>query len=258
VVDYSPIDQSPMIGYVLFPTRWHTTPPANAFDIAIPVDDGVQITCRFHKTEDRWPWVLYFHGNGEVVGDYDDTATFYSAIGLNLVVADYRGYGASTGTPTLNGLTRDAHTIFKAVRTELTAKNLDAKLWIMGRSLGSISGLELAYHYPGDIKGLILESGFVCIVRVMEHLGVPTSGTSLEEIDAACVGIAQGVTVPTLIIHGDQDTIVPIVEAYNLERYIPAARKEMVIIGGADHNTIMFAGFDEYFDAIRRFVEEGS
>jgi pimeloyl-ACP methyl ester carboxylesterase len=100
------------------------------------------------------PW------DGEVVSDYDDVSPFYHQKKLNLVVADYRGYGASNGIPTLTDLIHDSHLIFKEVKEELSRRNLRSDLWVMGRSLGSISALELAYHYQEEMKGLIVESGF--------------------------------------------------------------------------------------------------
>ena len=97
--DYSEIDNSPALQYIFYPRTTHSKPPFNAFDKVIPVDEDVAITCRFYKGNDAWPWIVFFHGNGEVVSDYDNIAPFYTKRELNLVVTDYRGYGASTGTP---------------------------------------------------------------------------------------------------------------------------------------------------------------
>ncbi|MFZ5596705.1 MAG: alpha/beta hydrolase, partial [Bacillota bacterium] len=89
--DYSLLDQPGLIKFLFFPRKYHTACPANAFDTAFPVDRDVSITCRFHVAGRDLPWVLYFHGNGEVVSDYDQIAPIYNEIGLNMVVADYRG-----------------------------------------------------------------------------------------------------------------------------------------------------------------------
>jgi pimeloyl-ACP methyl ester carboxylesterase len=128
---------------------------------------------REKKREILFPWILFFHGNGEVVSDYDDIAPFYGRLGLNLTVADYRGYGASSGEPTFTNLVEDAHLIFSAVRKELSSKGFSENLWIMGRSLGSISALELGYHYGDQIQGLVIESGFASVTGLIRHLGLP-------------------------------------------------------------------------------------
>jgi len=189
------------------------------------------------------------------VSDYDEISPFYHQGKINLVVADYRGYGASSGTPTLTDLVQDAHVIFKEVRGELLRRNLRKDLWVMGRSLGSISGLELAYHYQKEIQGLIIESGFPSIVRIMVHLGIPAQVMGLEKLDQECLERIKKVFLPTLIIHGEQDSLVPLENAREIYRYLGAAEKELLVIPSATHNDIMLVGFKDYFKAIRKFVE---
>jgi alpha-beta hydrolase superfamily lysophospholipase len=204
----------------------------------------------------KWPWILFFHGNGEVVSDYDEISPLYHQKELNLVVADYRGYGVSSGIPTITDLAQDAHTIFKKVKEELSIKNLRKDLWVMGRSLGSISALELASHYQGEMKGLIIESGFPSVVRMMTHLGVPARGMDLQKIDQECLKRIQKIFVPTLIIHGEQDWLVPLENAKDIYQHLGTKEKELVIIPSATHNDIMLAGFKEYFDSLQQFIEK--
>jgi fermentation-respiration switch protein FrsA (DUF1100 family) len=58
-----------------------------------------------------------------------------------------------------------------------------------------------------------------------------------------------------LIIHGEQDNLVPLQEARDLYALLGTTHKKLVIIPMADHNNIMFAGLDLYLDAIQRFIE---
>jgi hypothetical protein len=57
-----------------------------------------------------------FHGNGEIISNYDHISALFIKNGLNLVVADYLGYGSSNGTPSLTDLYKDAHIIFRTVQ----------------------------------------------------------------------------------------------------------------------------------------------
>jgi hypothetical protein len=253
--DYSLIDQPSILMYIFYPRRDFTPCPENAFDLSVPVGDHVSIFCRFYMGHPQWPWVLFFHGNGEVVSDYDEMAPLYHQRSLNLVVADYRGYGKSDGVPTLTNLVQDAHKIFKGVREELFQRGPRKDLWIMGRSLGSISAIELAYRYPDAIKGIIIESGFPSVVRIMMHLGIPVRNTPLERIDQECLEMIERIFIPTLIIHGEMDTLVPLKEANDLYRHLGTDAKEMLVIPSANHNDIMFIGFQKYFDAIQQFIE---
>jgi hypothetical protein len=203
----------------------------------------------------EWPWILFFHGNGEVVSDYDEISPFYHQKKLNLVVADYRGYGASTGIPTLTDVVQDSHTIFREVRRELSGRNLRSDLWVMGRSLGSISALELAYSHQEMMKGLVIESGFPSVARIMIHLGMPAHGMGLEKIDQVCLERIKKIFLPSLIIHGEKDQLVPLQHGRDIFQHLATQEKDLLIIPSATHNDIMLMGFESYFNALQRFVE---
>ena len=255
MIDYSPLDQPSILRYIFYPRKDFTLCPENAFDISVPVGDQTSISCRFYMGHHPWPWVLFFHGNGEVVSDYDEISPFYHQRKLNLVVADYRGYGASSGIPTLTDLVLDCHAILKEVQEELTRRNLRKNLWVMGRSLGSISALELAYKHPEVIKGLIIESGFPSAVRIITHLGIPADGIGLKKIDQGCLEMIKEIHIPSLIIHGEEDTLVPIENARDLYEHLGSKEKELLVIPSATHNDVLIVGFRGYFDALQRFIK---
>ena len=255
MIDYSSLDQPFLLQFIFYPRKDFTPCPRNGFDLSVWVGNGASISCRFYMGHHEWPWILFFHGNGEVVSDYDEISPLYHQKKINLVVADYRGYGASTGVPTLTDLAQDAHTVFKEVREELSRRNLRKDLWVMGRSLGSISALELAYHHQEEIKGLIIESGFPSVVRIMFHLGIPTQGMGLEKIDQGCLERIKKIFLPTLIIHGEQDSLVPLENAKDIYQHLGAREKELLVIPSATHNDIMLVGFIDYFNAIQHFIE---
>lgn len=255
VPDYREIDNSPALNYIFYPRSTHNKPPVNAFDKTIAVDGNAVIICRFYKGNDDWPWIVFFHGNGEVVSDYDNIAPFYNKRELNLVVVDYRGYGASTGNPALNYLAHDAYILFRDIKEDVLQLSHENNIWVMGRSLGSISALELGHHYSDQIRGLIIESGFPSITQLILHLGLPAGSIDLSTVYDECISLVRKITVPTLIIHGEYDILVPLREAEYLYANIGATDKELIIIPGADHNDIMFSGFDEYFGAIQRFIK---
>ena len=255
MIDYSLVDQSFLLQFIFYPRKDFTPCPANGFDLSVLVGEGASISCRFYVGHHEWPWILFFHGNGEVVSDYDEIAPFYHQKKINFVVADYRGYGASTGVPTLSDLAQDAHLIFKGVKEELARKNLRKDLWVMGRSLGSISALELAYHYQEEMRGLIIESGFPSVVRIMTHLGMPAHGMGLEKIDQVWLERIKKIFLPTLIIHGEQDSLVPIENAKDIYQHLGTQKKKLLIIPSATHNDIMLVGFKVYFNALQEFIE---
>jgi pimeloyl-ACP methyl ester carboxylesterase len=255
VPDYSTLDRSSAIHYVFYPRRDFTRCPENAFDVSVPVGGTVSIVCRFYPGRKDRPWVLFFHGNGEVASDYNSIAPFYHQKRLNLAVADYRGYGQSGGVPNFTDLVRDAGTIFERTQEELITRGFSKDLWVMGRSLGSISALELAHRYPDRIRGLVIESGFCSVVRIMTHLGIPSPGVDLKKIDQECVEMIRKISVPALVMHGERDTLVPVQEARDLYQNLGSKRKQLLIIPAATHNDIMIVGFKKYFDTLAQFIE---
>jgi uncharacterized protein len=254
--DYSLIDRSILLQFIFYPRQEATRCPDEAFDLSIPVDEAV-IGCRFYVSGKENPSLLYFHGNGEVVGDYDEIAPFYNRMGINLIVADYRGYGTSTGHPSLGRLVQDCHVINLSVMAELSSRGFKGGLFLMGRSLGSISVIELASQGADGVRGLIIESGFASVVSIIEHLDLPLppGGINREEIVSACLEMVGKIEIPCLIIHGENDMLVPVQEAHTLHRSVGSPDKKLVVIPYADHNTIMFTDLRRYMGAIEAFVQ---
>ncbi|MDR2017895.1 MAG: lysophospholipase [Syntrophobacterales bacterium] len=253
--DYTLLDNSSALEYIFYPRDTYSPCPAFAFDLPVPVDKDISISCRFYRGNPEWPWILFFHGNGEVISDYDEISPFYFKKNINLVVVDYRGYGKSGGTPTITDMLGDAHKVLEAVKKELAARGLKDKLWVMGRSLGSLSALELAYHYQYNLPGIIIESGFLSITRILDHLDLTTDGPKLPGIEDECIAMVRMITLPVLIVHGEHDNLVPFAEAEDLYNNIKSEDKQLLMIPAADHNDVMFVGLHEYFKAIRIFMD---
>ena len=252
---YAELDKSPLVGFLFYPRADLTPCPPGAFDFFVPVEQGVTVSCRFYVGDEGWPWILYFHGNGEVVSDYDGIAPFYHRKEINLVVADFRGYGSSGGSPNFTSLVHDAPPILEAVKKEIDQKGFQQDLWVMGRSMGSICALELADRHPDKIKGLVVESGFASVTRLIKHLALPSGGIDLEPLEQERRNRIRKISVPALIIHGERDNLVPLQEAKDLYALLATIQKKLVIVPMADHNNIMFADLEFYLEAIQNFIE---
>ncbi len=255
MADYSQIDRSPLLSFLFYPRSESKACPEGAFDLLVPVEEGISVGCRFYAGHRSWPWIFFFHGNGEVASDYDEIAPFYHQGEVNLVVADYRGYGASGGSPNFTHLMQDAHLLFRAVWEELSQRNFEKSLWVMGRSMGSLSAVDLAYHYPDQVRGMVIESGFASVSRLIKHLSLPSRGLNLEPIEQERRAMIRQIAVPALILHGELDQLVPLQEAKDLYHMLNSSKKKLVVIPHADHNTIMFAGLKQYFQEIQDFIK---
>ena len=88
-------------------------------DHLIEVEKGINVGARFHLNNPAAPTILFFHGNGEIAPEYDDIAPLYNQKGFNFIIADFRGYGFSSGNPNVKNTLLDAHIIMDSVITKL-------------------------------------------------------------------------------------------------------------------------------------------
>ena len=152
-------------------------------DILIKVEDSIQVGIRQHLVSKSYPTLLFFHGNGEIGPEYDDIAMVYNKKNINFIIADFRGYGFSNGVPDVKNTQSDAHIILDFVLKHLKEKNYSGSLILMGRSLGSVSVMELAKRYPEDFSGLIIESGFADEDPLFNLIGTTASQAGFTKED---------------------------------------------------------------------------
>jgi len=220
--------------------------------LLIPVADHVVVGARFHPAAAAAPTLLFFHGNGEIVADYDELAPFYRRQGVNFFPVDYRGYGHSTGVPTVSAMMRDCHAVYAFARQWLPEMGYHGPLMVMGRSLGSASALELAAAYPGEIAALIVESGFAYAGPLLQLLGVNLAAIGFQEMAGfRNVDKIRAYAGPTLIIHAEHDQIIPMRDGQALYDASAAMDKTLLKIHQANHNDILLQGFAAYMAAIQ-------
>ncbi|MDH3996626.1 MAG: alpha/beta hydrolase, partial [Desulfobulbaceae bacterium] len=211
--DYSKLDQTEVLQIIFHPRRdaHPGPPPDNVVDNIITVDEGIGVHTRFHLAGQQEPNILFFHGNGEIVSDYDTIGPYYTKFGMNFLAVDYRGYGKSSGSPTVTAMMADSHRVLDAVRDWLSKAGHTGPLLAMGRSLGAAAALELASNHADDFAGLIIESGFATTLPLLMNLGVDVARLRISEEDGfRNVRKISSFTKPTLIIHGQYDEIIPV------------------------------------------------
>ncbi len=256
-IDYSAFD-NPIITRSLFYPRpeWGSAPSGGSADsVLIPVEKDVVVGARFHMADKNAANILFFHGNGEIVADYNDMGTLYTNLGINFLPVDYRGYGRSTGKPTVTTMMRDCHVIFEYVKFRLRENEYVGPLIVMGRSLGSTSACELAIHCKDEIDGLVIESGLAYAGPLLRLLGIAMEQMGLSE-DQGFRNLDKigSFDKPTLIIHAEYDHIISFSEGQRLFEACPSRDKKLLKIPGANHNDIFIHGMSEYMDAVKWLV----
>jgi fermentation-respiration switch protein FrsA (DUF1100 family) len=194
----------------------------------------------------RSPYTLLLsHGNAE---DLSHVAPFMQQFydrGYSVILYDYRGYGTSEGTPSVRKAYEDVEAVYLWLTD--TRKIAPETILSQGRSVGGGPATWLAAHYP--VGGLILESTFVSTFRVKTRwpLFFWDKFNNLKQI--------KKVECPVLVIHGREDTVIPIWHGRKLFDAAPGDKANLWI-EGAQHNDYAYVAGPDYFTAIQSFVKD--
>ncbi len=254
-----PLDTPLILENLFFPRKARPSSGnrSDTFDGMIPVEQGVILGYRLYARDKKFPLTLYFHGNGEIVTDFDNIALMYHLAGTSLLVVDYRGYGWSAGEPLLSILATDAEVVVKALPKLLSQHGIEnVPLYVKGRSLGSAPAIHVAYKFPEMFRGLIIESGYADAPSLFRRFGLTISPELLadDNLPLNNVGKLARVRLPLLVLHGEQDRIIPIEHGRRLYDAAITDDKTLEVIHGAGHNNLLAIGMERYFAAIRDFI----
>jgi pimeloyl-ACP methyl ester carboxylesterase len=256
--DYSVLDRPEILMFLFHPRAEGGFNPGagTGQDVAIPVETDISIGARFHMAGKNNPNILFFHGNGEIVADYDELGPVYNQLGINFMPVDYRGYGRSDGDPSVSAMMQDCHTIFMFAKDWLEQHAYLGPLVVMGRSLGSASALELAATRHVDIDALVIESGFALASPLLNLLGIDSRRLGFKEENGfRNIDKIKKFSKPTLIIHAEFDHIIPFSDGQSLFEASAAENKKLLQIPGANHNDIFARGLSAYLAAIETMVK---
>ena len=235
----------PAISNVMFfPRRAN---PVDRFDIEVP---GATLACALTTVENSDGWtVVHFHGNGEVVADWQGTLDDeINALGWNMLLAEYRGYGASTGSPILGDVLDDVSAVIEAAGSP-------EKIVLFGRSIGSLFALEAVTKFP-NIAGVIIESGLADAVELFldsRRMGIPEDELAplRQRLDhREKIGNYTG---PVLILHTQNDGLVNVSHAKRLAEWA-GGEVDLRIFERGNHGTIWWVNNHEYLDAVADFL----
>jgi len=173
------------------------------------------------------PAILFAHGNGELIDDWAREFAEPRSWGAAVLLVEYPGYGRSGGAPSedsINNATLAAYD-WLAARRDIDPRRIVG----YGRSLGG--GAVCALAAEREVAALVLESTFTSVPALARAVGIP-GFLMLDAFDnrARVAGFRR----PTLVIHGEQDTIIPVAHARALHAALP--QSELLIFGDCGHN----------------------
>lgn len=233
-----------------FPRRGTLTKP-------FMVDCGdAQLACSYHELDPKAKTLVHFHGNGEIVDDWaEDFADAILQLGCNCLLAEYRGYGRSTGTAQLGKMLDDV------VPTMTALKRPASELIFFGRSVGAIFALEAIKQFPAA-AGLILESGIADVrERLLLRISPAELGVSKEEFDEEIdrrLNHQQKLAAysgPVLVMHTRHDELVDVSHGQRLYDWSMGQKTRKIFQRGG-HNDILFVNLQDYFMTLARFIDD--
>lgn len=212
---------------------WIAVPGArlNALHLKLPNPDGV---------------VFYLHGNAGNLERWFTNADFYRKANVDLFMLDYRGFGKSTGRIESQAqLEADVRAAWAQVAPAYAGK----KRVIFGRSLGTGLATMLAAENRADLT--VLVSPYASMVQMAAEKYPWVPGAVLR-YPLRTDELLPRVQSPLLLLHGDQDTLIPIAHSERLQALQPRAR--LLRVPGAAHGDIQT--FPAYLDGLRGALAE--
>jgi pimeloyl-ACP methyl ester carboxylesterase len=230
-------------------------PQRGNLDAPFWIDAGdARLACSYHEIDPAAKTLIHFHGNGEIVDDY--LGSFVAKIlacGCNCLLAEYRGYGLSSGSPLLGRMLEDVTPVIRALGKPAN------ELIFFGRSVGSLFALEAARLFP-QAAGLILESGIADLLqRLLVRVTPAELGVSAQQLEQLVRRrfnprqVLQDFSGPLLVMHCLHDDLVGVEHGRQLYAW-GREPKTLKLFPLGDHNSIMFANFEEYFAAVAAFI----
>jgi uncharacterized protein len=218
----------------------------NATEVFVETDDGERINALWFRAEASRGVVLYFHGNAGSLRGWKDVSHDIVPLGLDLFIIDYRGFGKSTGRLTEQGLYEDARASYAFLRTQGYEAD---DIVIYGRSIGSGVASELASTHP--CRALILETPFTSLPDLASALAPHFFPRLTLRFRFENARKLAGIKVPVLLLHGDQDEIIPHSHSEALAALI-GRRARLVLIEKGRHNDL--SAHPAHSRALREFL----
>lgn len=197
------------------------------------------------------PTMVHFHGNGEQISHLMELGEALHQRGLGFLAVEYPGYGTNPGTPSEKGLYEAA----EVALADLRASGVGPESTVLSsRSVGGGVAVEMAKRGRG--ARMVLLAPFTSVVD-MANLVLPFLPTRLlvrDPMDNAAKAPAIG--IPVLILHGDQDEVIPLEMGQRLGRLFPHATME--VVPGAHHNDLLERTWPVLIDRIAAFARNGA
>jgi fermentation-respiration switch protein FrsA (DUF1100 family) len=226
--------------FMYFPNATRTAPAeaglAGVAEIEIEAADGTKLVGWYAPAQEGKPTILYFHGNAANAANRAPKIARMMESGFGVFYINNRGYGGSGGSPSEANNVADAI----AAYDRLSGLGVPAESVVtFGESLGSGQAVRLAAER--HVSAVVLESPLTSTVDVGRsvYFWLPLSLLIADTYNVErYIG---AVTVPLLILHGEQDAVVPVEMGRRIYRAANEP-KQIVTFPAGGHNDLLHHG----------------
>lgn len=218
---------------------------AGVQEVELKTTDGATLVAWHGPAKPGHPTLLYFHGQGGTLQARAPRFKRFMSQGWGVYMITWRGYGGSTGSPSEANNVADAAMAYDAVRS---AGLSDKDIVLYGESLGTGVAVQLAARVQA--AGLILDAPYTSTVDVAaaRYPFFPVRLAMRDTYDST--RFIKNVRMPILILHGAQDTIIPV--QYGRELFATANEpKQLAVYPNGRHTDLYFHGA---LDTVREFI----
>ncbi|MDO3379839.1 alpha/beta hydrolase [Geoalkalibacter halelectricus] len=222
-------------------------------EVWFPAADGTMLHGWFVPSDPDSPLVVFFHGNAANITHRVDNLLHLNNLGLSVFIFDYRGYGASEGRPLHE---KDLYLDAQGALSWLTQEGWELDRMIFyGRSMGAAVALQAALEAPP--AGLVLECPFTNLSEIARAMTPVTyyllGWWSINARFDNLTKISQ-LERPLLVIHGEQDKVVPWAMGKTLYERAPEP-KRFHSVPEAGHSDAFLVGGEAYSQAWLDFIQ---
>jgi len=232
--------------FFFYPDNLRYTTPAQfglqAEDVWITAADGSKLHAWFLPAQGRAKaTVLHLHGNAANVSNHLPLVAWLPPRGFNVLTLDYRGFGLSQGTPSLDGVVDDAAAGLNHLRGR---KDVDAtRLIVVGQSLGGATALRLLARDSDGVRLAVIDSAFASYRQIAREAAstagvlaplAPLVMKAFPGPEKDPITALRTVHVPLIFVHGTRDAV--IAHDHSAQLHAAAnAPKELWTVDDAEH-----------------------
>jgi fermentation-respiration switch protein FrsA (DUF1100 family) len=229
-----------------FPDTAYFTPAdaglAGVTERVIETPDGARVLAWQAPAKPGRPTLLYFHGNAGALETRNERIRKYMARGLGVFMMTYRGFGGSTGQPSEAANVADGLLAYD----KLVASSVPpSDVIVYGESLGT--GVAVQVAAAREVIGIVLDAPFTSMVDLaaLHHPLIPGRWFMTDRYETR--RHITSVKAPLLILHGEEDTIVPVAMGREIFT-LAAAPKVIKTFPGAGHaDHYMYGSYDALY-----------